>query len=312
MQPYIGCIFHKYNMQKLDETSIALFKDSPSKRFLIDVINALADHGHVSVEAINKKDEEHSLVWNWLNKAASTFSVDRIIQVLQRLNLFTESKSVDLPVLTEYRMFTPRNEDAKRVRETQKKVINDQRALLLQLQLATYDLIKDSILNKVPSAKYKQFKNGEHYIGKIVYETDHNGDEASLWFRNDGLIVCSTDDPSTKKTLCYTDAEVDAWIAAHPAAGKFEGTNITPENVQQVAKIISDSFSNTRSGALQFTPFKKQDKVLGIQTVFIPSIGDIEIWYRSTQGVFCKSRAGYREILSVEKLTEYLQKLAKR
>lgn len=310
MQPIYGCVFHKYNMQKLDETSIALFKDSPSKRFLIDVINALVDHGHVSIEAINKKDEEQSLVWNWLNKAASTFSVDRIIQMLQRLNLFTESKSVDLPVLTEYRMFTPRNEDedAKRVRETQKKVINDQRALLLQIQLATYDLIKDSILNKVPSAKYMQFKNG----AQIVYETDHNGDEAVLLFRNDGLIVCSTDDPSSKKTLCYTDAEVDAWIAAHPAAGKFEGTNITPENVQQVAKIISDSFNTTRSGAIQFTPLKYQDKVLGIQTVFIPSIGDIEIWYRSTQGVFCKSRAGYREILSVEKLTEYLQKLAER
>lgn len=300
-------------MQKLDETSIALFNDSPSKRFLIDVINALADHGHVSIEAINKKDEEQSLVWNWLNKAASTFSIDRIIQVLQRLNLFTESKSVDLPVLTEYRMFTPRNEDedAKRVRETQNKVINDQRALLLQIQLATYDLIKDSILNKVPSAKYVQFKNGAHYIGKIVYETDHNGDEAVLWFRNDGLIVCSTD-ASSKKTLCYTDAEVDAWIVAHPAAGKFEGTTITPENVQQVAKIISDNFNTTRSSVNQFTLFKKQDKVLGIQTVFIPSIGDIEIWYRSTQGVFCKSRAGYREILSVEKLTEYLQKLTQR
>lgn len=299
-------------MQKLDETSIALFKDTPSKRFLIDVINSLADHGHVSIEAINKKDEEQSLVWNWLNKAASTFSVDRIIQVLQRLNLFTESKSVDLPVLTEYRdMFTPRNEDedAKRVRETQKKVKDDQRALLLQIQLATYDLIKDSILDKVPSAKYVQFKNGAHYIGKIVYETDHNGDEAGLWFRNDGLIVCSTDDPSSKKTRCYTDAEVDAWIAAHPEVGKFKGTNITPENVQQVVKIISDIF---RSNATQFTPFKKQDKVIGLQKVFIPSIGDIEIWYRSTQGVFCKSRAGYREILSVEKLTEYLQKLAKR
>ena len=299
-------------MQKLDETSIALFKDTPSKRFLIDVINSLADHGHVSIEAINKKDEEQSLVWNWLNKAASTFSVDRIIQVLQRLNLFTESKSVDLPVLTEYRdMFTPRNEDedAKRVRETQKKVKDDQRALLLQIQLATYDLIKDSILDKVPSAKYVQFKNGAHYIGKIVYETDHNGDEAGLWFRNDGLIVCSTDDPSSKKTRCYTDAEVDAWIAAHPEVGKFKCTNITPENVQQVVKIISDIF---RSNATQFTPFKKQDKVIGLQKVFIPSIGEIEIWYRSTQGVFCKSRAGYREILSVEKLTEYLQKLAKR
>lgn len=301
-------------MQKLDETSIALFNDSPSKRFLIDVINSLADHGHVSIEAINKKDEEQSLVWNWLNKAASTFSVDRIIQVLLRLNLFTESKSVDLPVLTEYRMFTPRNEDedAKRVRETQKKVRDDQRALLRQMQFATYDLIKDSILDKVPSAKYVQLKNGAHSIGKIVYKTDHNGDEAGLWFRNDGRIFCCTDDPSSKLTICYTDAEVDAWIAAHPAAGKFEGTTITPANVQQVAKIISDSFNTTRSGAIQFTPLKNQDKVLGIQTVFIPSIGDIEIWYRSTQGVFCKSRAGYREILSVEKLTEYLQKLTQR
>lgn len=67
-------------MQKLDETSIALFKDSPSKQFLIDVINSLADHGHVSIEAINKKDEEQSLVWNWLNKAASTFSVESYIE----------------------------------------------------------------------------------------------------------------------------------------------------------------------------------------------------------------------------------------
>lgn len=302
-------------MQKLDETSIALFKDTPSKKFLIDVINDLADHGHVSIDAINKKDEEQSLVWNWLNKAASTFSVDRIIKLLQRLNLFTESKSVDdLPVLTEYRMFTPRHEDedAKKVRETQKKVRDDQRALLLQIQLATYDLIKNSILDKVPSAKYVQFKNGAHYIGKIVYETDHNGDEAGLWFRNDGLIVCSTDDPSSKKTNCYTDAEVDAWIEAHPAAEKFEGTNITPANVQQVAKIIVDCFNTTRSNATSFTPFKKQDKVLGIQKVFIPSIGEVEIWYRSTQGVFCKSRAGYKEILSVEKLTEYLQKLVER
>jgi hypothetical protein len=302
-------------MQKLDETSLALFKDTPSKKFLIDVINDLADHGHVSIDAINKKDEEQSLVWNWLNKAASTFSVDRIIKLLQRLNLFTESKSVDdLPVLTEYRMFTPRHEDedAKKVRETQKKVRDDQRALLLQIQLATYDLIKNAILDKVPSAKYVQFKNGAHYIGKIVYETDHNGDEAGLWFRNDGLIVCSTEDPSSKKTNCYTDAEVDAWIEAHPAAEKFEGTNITPENVQQVAKIIVDCFNTTRSNATSFTPFKKQDKVLGIQKVFIPSIGEVEIWYRSTQGVFCKSRAGYKEILSVEKLTEYLQKLVER
>lgn len=188
MQPFYGCIFHKYYMQKLDETSLALFKDTPSKRFLIDVINDLADHGHVSIDAINKKDEEQSLVWNWLNKAASTFSVNRIIQLLQRLNLFTESKSVELPVLTEYRMFTPRNED-----EDAKKVRDDQIALLLQIQLATFDLIKDSILDKVPSAKWVELKNGNIYKGKVTYETGDKGAEAQLWFRNDGLIVCSTD-----------------------------------------------------------------------------------------------------------------------
>ena len=298
-------------MQKLDETSLALFKDTPSKRFLIDVINDLADHGHVSIDAINKKDEEQSLVWNWLNKAASTFSVERIIQLLQRLNLFTESKSVDLPVLTEYRLFRPEDEEAKKVRETQKKVRDDQRALLLQIQLATFDLIKDSILDKVPSAKWVEFKNGNTYKGKVTYETGDKGDEAQLWFRNDGLIVCSTEFDQ-RRTKCYTDAEIDTWIAAHPEAKPTTGTNITPQNAQAIADSIVRNYTSTNVEVTPLKTFKKQDKVLGVQKIFMPSVGDVEIWYRSTQGVFCKSQVGFKEILVAEKLHEYLKNLMSR
>lgn len=298
-------------MQKLDETSLALFKDTPSKRFLIDVINDLADHGHVSIDAINKKDEEQSLVWNWLNKAASTFSVERIIQLLQRLNLFTESKSVELPILAEYRMFTPEDADAKKVRETQKKVRDDQRALLLQIQLATFDLIKNSIIDKVPSAKWVEFKNGNTYKGKVTYETGDKGDEAQLWFRNDGLIVCSTEFDQ-KRTKCYTDAEIDAWIAAHPEATPTTGTNITPQNVQAIADSIVRNYTSTAVEVTPLKTFKKQDKVLGVQKIFMPSVGDVEIWYRSTQGVFCKSQVGFKEILTAEKLHEYLKNLMSR
>ena len=299
-------------MQKLDETSLALFKDTPSKRFLIDVINVLADHGHVSIDAINQKDEEQSLVWNWLNKAASTFSVDKIIQLLQRLNLFIESKSVDLPVLTEYKMFTPRNEeDAKKVRKTQKKVRDDQRALLLQIQLATFDLIKNSILDKVPSAKWVEFKNGNIYKGKITYETGDKGDEAQLWFKNDGLIVFITEFDQ-KRTKCYTDTEIDAWIDAHPEAKPTTGTIITPQNVQAIADSIVRNYTSTNVEVTPLKTFKKQDKVLGIQKVYMPSIGDVEIWYRSTQGVFCKSQVGFKEFLTAEKLHEYLKNLMSR
>lgn len=300
-------------MKKLNETSLSLFKDTPSKKFLIDVINDLAYHGHVSIDEINKKDEEKQLVWNWLNKAASTFNVDKIIQLLQRLNLFTESKSIELPVLTEYRKFTPQNESeyTQNVRETQKKVRDNQNALLLQIQLATFDLIKDSILDKVPSAKWVEFKNSNTYKGKVTYETGDNGDEAQLWFRKDGLIVCSTDFDQ-KRTKCYTDAEIDTWIDAHPEAKPTTGTNITPQNVQAIADSIVRNYTST---AIEVTPlktFKKQDKVLGIQKVYMPSVGDIEIWYRSTQGVFCKSKVGFKEILTAEKLNEYLTNLMSR
>lgn len=233
------------------------------------------------------------------------------LDLLQRLNLFMEASSVDLPILAEYRMFTPQDEEAKRVRDTQKKVRDDQRALLLQIQLATFDLIKDSILDKVPSAKWIEFKNGNTYKGKVTYETGDKGDEAQLWFRNDGLIVCSTEFDQ-KRTKCYTDAEIDTWIAAHPEAKPTTGTNITPQNAQAIADSIERNYTSTVVEVTPLKTFKKQDKVIGVQKVYMPSIGDIEIWYRSTQGVFCKSQVGFKEILTAEKLHEYLKNLMSR
>lgn len=91
-------------MKNINETELSLFKDTPSKRFLMSVIDNLVRHGRVSIEEINKKDEELDLVWNWLNKAASTFKAEKIIELLQRLDLFEyKTNNIDLPIIKEYR-----------------------------------------------------------------------------------------------------------------------------------------------------------------------------------------------------------------
>lgn len=74
----------------LNETPISAFKDSASKRFLIYVIDNLVKHGHVTIEDIDKKDEQLGLVWNWLNAIARQNDVNKIITFLKRLNIYED------------------------------------------------------------------------------------------------------------------------------------------------------------------------------------------------------------------------------
>lgn len=74
----------------LNETPISAFKDTASKRFLTYVIDNLVKHGHVTIEDIDKKDEQLGLVWNWLNAIARRNDVNKIITFLKRLNIYEE------------------------------------------------------------------------------------------------------------------------------------------------------------------------------------------------------------------------------
>lgn len=74
----------------LTETPISAFQDTASKRFLTYVIDNLVKHEHVSIEEIDKKDEQLGLVWNWLNAIARHNDVNKIITFLKRLKLYKE------------------------------------------------------------------------------------------------------------------------------------------------------------------------------------------------------------------------------
>ena len=76
---------------KLNETPVEAFVDTNSKRFLLNVIENLALYKHVSIAELNKKDAKLGLVWNWLNHEAAKYDENKIIAVLKRLNLYTES-----------------------------------------------------------------------------------------------------------------------------------------------------------------------------------------------------------------------------
>lgn len=139
-------------MKKLNETALALFKDTPSKRFLIDVITSLANHGHVSIEEIDKKDEEQHLVWNWLNKAASSFSVEKIIQLLQRLNLFENTANLKLSILKDYKI------------DNCAKTSN--RGSNMLIESGYTNVMLDGIASYIASVKLK--KNGKMSFNKCV------------------------------------------------------------------------------------------------------------------------------------------------
>lgn len=74
----------------LTETPISAFKDTASKRFLTYVIDNLIKHKHVSIEDIDKKDEQLGLVWNWLNAIARHNDVNKIIDFLKRMKLYRD------------------------------------------------------------------------------------------------------------------------------------------------------------------------------------------------------------------------------
>ena len=148
-------------MKNLDETSVAYFADTPAKKFLLSVIEVLARYHHISVAAINKKDEELGLLWNWLNVAARSLNANKIIEVLKKYNLFNEGTSEDVNEATDPRVLAARKAERDKNRE-----------MLLLVQSMSIDSIIEDIKKKVPGAEWQQFKNGATYKGKSTYEAD--------------------------------------------------------------------------------------------------------------------------------------------
>lgn len=279
-------------MKRINETCVANFADTDSKRFLLDVIDTLAKYRHVSVNAINKKDEELGLVWNWLNVAARSGNANKIIDLLKRFNLFHQD-SVNEALSSD---------EMAEVRAAKRREKEAHEQMLLQLQLMSFDAIAQSISEKVPTAVYTKFKNAMHYQSKITYEMQ-NGDEAQIWFRNDGMVVCSTS--SSARVKCKDDQQIYDWIDKHPAAEKEDETPLTADMIDSIAAEVALRYKF----ATPLHRFKKTDKVIGNQDVTNPhTYRSVQIWYRVNGTVFVKGDDIFRECSSKEQLFKLLNR----
>ena len=273
---------------KLNETPVTAFVDTNSKRFLLDVIENLARFGHISIAEINKKDAEVGLVWNWLNHAAIKHDESKIISLLKRLKLFKES----------YVSEALSSEERRKVLAARAAERKANQELLLQIQLMSYDALVEQIKEKVPTANWQQFRNGASYKGKIEYETEAGG-TAELWFRNDGMVVCSsTSDPHRVK--CDEDAKIFAWINAHkPLPPDTDDITITREMIPEITEKIHDTFISE-----PFKPTKSQEKVIGRQSVYSYIDKDyFDIWYRPSGTIFAKTPDG--KFFNFDKLKKF-------
>lgn len=183
-------------MNKLDETAVEYFDDTEHKAFLLDVIDVLERHHHTSKAKIDTADQKRGLVWNWLNTAAKSFNVDKILKVLRTLNLLENKYNIDKNIITE---------------SLDSDIQNKEKAILLQIQSISLDRITNHILEKIPTAKWIPFKNGTYYIGKIIYETTAGFVE--LLYRTDGMIIATLN--NAVKRQCYTEEMLWNWINAH-------------------------------------------------------------------------------------------------
>ena len=271
---------------KLNETPVAAFVDNDSKRYLLDVIENLARFGHISIAEINKKDAELGLVWNWLNHAAAKHDESKIIALLKRLKLFKES----------YVSEALSSEERRKVLAAKAAERKANQEMLLQIQLMSYDALVDQIKAKVPTATWQQFKNAASYKGRITYETEDG--MAELWFRNDGMVVCSsTGDPQRRK--CDEDSKIFAWIDAHKPLVDETDTPITRDMIPDIANRIAVAYV-----AEPFKPTKSQEKVIGKQSVFSPRDGDFfDIWYRPSGAIFAKTPDG--KFYNFDKLKQF-------
>lgn len=264
-------------MNKLDETAVEYFDDTEHKAFLLDVIDVLEKHNHVSKQKIDDADKKHGLVWNWLNTAAKSFSVDKVIKVLQMLNLLENKHSIDKTLIKE--ALDPAVRSAKRKEKAAEKQI------LLQIQSISLDSITEHILEKIPSAKWVPFKNSIYYTGKITYEA--NTGFAELWYRSDGMIVASLNDGSRHQ--CYTEEMLWDWINKQGYA-----SSITAEQPLQITDLDDTvKFITSNYDTLGYVKFKKTDKVYGkIEAKSKNDYDYSQLWFRTDGSIGCTSPKG--------------------
>ena len=189
-------------------------------------------------------------------------------------------------ILSEVYIIEYTDADRKAVADARRAERKNEEELLMQIQLMSYNTLIEDILKRIPIAKWTAFKKADNYRGKISYET--NGGIAELWFRTDGMVVCSTtDDP--RKVKCCSDEKIDAWIAQHPPVEKeTDDIPLTGDMIKEISNKITLVFV---SEPLQ--TFKKQVKVVGKQSVFHKGQRDyFDLWYRPNGEVFCKTPDG--------------------
>ena len=204
-------------------------------------------------------------------------------------------------ILSEMFILEYTDEDRKEVAAAKRKLRQDEKELLLQVQLMSFNTLIDDIIKKVPSAKWMPFKKADNYKGKISYEV--NGGYAELWFRSDGMVVCSTTvDP--RKVKCESDEKIFNWIEQHPAAiDETEDEKLTGDMIDEIAAKINAVFISEK-----IEKFKKQTKVIGKQAVYHHGQRDyFDLWYRPSGEVFCKTPDGrFYSFDTLHKLERFL------
>jgi len=261
-------------MKSLSETAVQNFEHTPHTEFMLDVIDALARHNHVSIERIEAEDKKQGLVWNWLNSAAKSFDVDKIMKVLKTLNLLEMQEFLDKENIMNEAMDPS-------VRAARRKEQQSQKEVLLQIQAISLDSITDKILETIPDAKWHPFRNGAYYTGKITYEA--NTGMAELWYRNDGMIVTSIN--SGSRHQCYTEDMLWDWINrnGYNKEASIE-LDMNPENFETLTADLRANY-----GA-RIQTFRKRDKVLGRAEILARNQYDtLELWFRVDGSVSCNN-----------------------
>lgn len=189
------------------------------------------------------------------------------------------------------------DKERSEVRVANRQQRTNEKELLLQIQAMSFTTIVKDILAKVPTAKWTEFKSQTNYKGKIVYETD-NG-YAELWFRNDGMVVCS--DPTTgRRNKCESDEKIFNWIAQHPAiSNDGDDVQLIGDMIDEISsKILKTFISNP------IEKFKHQTKVVGRQAILSQKTNDFfELWYRLSGEIFCKTPDG--KFYTFDKLKQF-------
>lgn len=282
-------------MKRLSETSVQNFERTPHTEFMLSVIDSLANHNHVSIEEIDAADKKFGLVWNWLNSAAKSFSVEKILNVLKKLNLLEHGESLDTDMIMNESSFDE-------IRAAKAKERKSQKELLLQIQSISLDSITEKILEKIPSAKWHPFKNGTYYTGKVSLET--NTGLAELWYRTDGMIVASVN--NGPKHQCYTEEMLWDWLNRQ---GYSTEASAEPDmKVEDLAALKAELVDKYHA---QIKTFKKQDKVLGVAYILDINYDELEIWFKVDGSVNCKSSRGFANISKHSQLIKWIEARAK-